>query len=522
MKRIKGFQEFNALNEAGIFSRGAELLKKAGNWLMNLVRAEKGGEIPVRDKKYNPETKQFEQFKDANGNIAKAQSVVKVYLPEGDDGSSYNFRSGSISSLGESDDPSWKLAQKTQDPQITDVDANQLIEELSYHFENPETGRPLLIWGAPGIGKTSVVKSFGTKGMGVPVIEVILSLMEPTDVAGLPGAEKDADYDVKRSVNYLPMIWPLDNGDKEIKKEDGTIEKIPGKGGIIFLDEINRAHPSVQAAMLKVVLDREIASANYKVPSKWLILAAANRPEDEPGSMIKPMSLALANRFAQVNFISDPVSWTKWARGRKEADLSDEVIAFVELMQDYFYVLPSGLVGGDVETTMGVTPRAWEYAAREYKERRDAQKSKGGDISAETTRLIFDKHVGKKVSSIITDFLETMKVWPINRIEKIFTDPNDETVKLPMSSNTGRVDLRKGYSIMYLASKYKNGQQLTKEEFINFITYLTDLNTGELAMSALNMAKRTHPEIKNYLGDTSLEQYVTPFVNRYKSLMKEI
>jgi len=91
-----------------------------------------------------------------------------------------------------------------------------------------------------------------------------------------------------------------------------------------------------------------------------------------------------------------------------------------------------------------------------------------------------------------------------------------------MSSNTGRVDLRKGYSIMYLASKYKNGQQLTKDEFTNFITYLTDLNTGELAMSALNMAKRTHPEIKNYLGDTSLEQYVTPFVNRYRSLMKEI
>lgn len=515
MKRIKGFQEFNRINEAGIFSRGAELLKKAGNWLMNLVRAEKEGEIPVRDKKYNPETERFEP-------IEKPQSVVKVHLPEGDAGSSYKFKSGTISGIKESDDPSWKTAQKTQDPQITDVDATQLKEELEYHFANPETGRPLLIWGAPGIGKTSVVKNFGLKDIGVPVIEVILSLMEPTDVAGLPGAEKDVDFDVKRSVNYLPMIWPLDNGDKEIVREDGTKEKIPGKGGIIFLDEINRAHPSVQAAMLKVVLDREIASANYKIPSKWLILAAANRPEDEPGAMIRPMSFALANRFAQVNFISDPLTWTKWARGRKEADLSDEVVAFVELMQDYFYVLPGGLVSGDIETTMGVTPRAWEYAAREYKERRDSQKAKGGDISAETTRLIFDKHVGKKVSSVITDFLETMKVWPIDRIEKIFTDPDNDNAKLPMSSNTGKIDLRKGYSIMYLASKYKAGQQLTKDEFVNFIKYLTDLNSGEIAMSALNMAKRTHPEIKNYLGDVSLEQYVTPFVTRYRSLMKEI
>jgi MoxR-like ATPase len=514
MKKIKGFKEFHSVNEAGIFSKGKELLKKAGSWLMNLVKAEKDGEIPVRDKKYNPETGNFEQ-------IESPQRVVRVHLPEGNTGS-YNFKSGSFSSVTEADEPSWKTAQKTQDVQITDVDANQLMEELGYHFANPETGRPLLIWGAPGIGKTSVVKNFGLKNMGVPVIEVILSLMEPTDVAGLPGAERDVKFqDVKRSVNYLPMIWPMDNGDKEVVGEDGTKKIIPGKGGIIFLDEINRAHPSVQAAMLKVVLDREIASANYKIPSKWLILAAANRPEDEPGAMIKPMSFALANRFAQVNFISDPVTWTKWARGREQKDLSDEVVSFVELMQEYFYVLPSGLVSDDTDTTMGVTPRAWEYAAREYKERRDAQKAKGEEISQETTRLIFDKHVGKKVSSVITDFLETMKVWPVDRIEKIFTDPEDATVQLPTNSS-GKIDLRKAYSVMYLASKYKSGQQLTKEEFSNFIKYLTNLNSGEIAMSALNMAKRNHPEIKNYLGDVSLEQYVTPFVTRYRSLMKEI
>jgi len=515
MKRIQGFKEFSQIYEAGLFSKGLDLFKKAGNWLMNLVKAEKSGEIPVRSKKYNPDTDSYEQ-------IEKPQSVVKVHMPEGGTSGNYNFRSGTLKTVQESDDPSWKIAQKTQDPQITDVDATQLTEELSYHFENPETGRPLLIWGAPGIGKTSVVKSFGTKTMGVPVIEVILSLMEPTDVAGLPGAEADKKYsDVKRSVNFLPMIWPLDNGDIETTDENGKKTIIPGKGGIIFLDEINRAHPAVQAAMLKVVLDREIASANYKIPSKWLILAAANRPEDEPGSMIKPMSFALANRFAQVNFISDPVTWTKWARGRKEADLSDEVVAFIELMQDYYYVLPGGLVGQDLETTMGVTPRAWEYAAREYKERRDKEKAKGGDISKETTELIFNKHVGKKVSSVITDFLETLKIWPIERIAKIFTDPTDPTLELPNNAS-GKYDLRKAYAVMYLASKYKTGETLSKEEFSNFIQYLTNLNAGEIAMSALNMTKRNHPEFKNYLGDTSLEQYVTPFVTKYRGFMKEV
>ena len=514
MKRIQKFNEFNRINEANLLSKGMNLIKKAGNWLSNLVAAQKSGEIPVRDKKYNPETKSFEK-------VENAQPFVKINLPEGYEESGYKFRT-KADEMKESEEPSWKTAQRTQDPQIIDVDAAQLREELEYHFQNPESGRPLLIWGAPGIGKTSVVKSFGLKEMGVPVIEVILSLMEPTDVAGLPGAEADKKYgDVKRSVNFLPMIWPLDNGDKEIEDENGKKVKIPGKGGIIFLDEINRAHPSVQAAMLKVVLDREIAGANYKIPDKWLILAAANRPEDEPGALIKPMSIALANRFAQVNFISDPTSWTKWAKGKKEQDLSEDVIAFIELMQQYFYLLPSNLVGGDVDTTMGVTPRAWEYAAREYKTRKEQAEAKGGTISAETTKLIFDKHVGKKVSSVITDFLETTKYWPIDRISKIFTDPTDATVQLPMSSS-GKYDLKKAYAVIYLASKYKSGETLTKEEFTNFIKYLTDLDAGELAMSGLNMAKRNHPEIKNYLGDTSLEAYVTPFVTKYKGFMKEI
>jgi hypothetical protein len=57
-----------------------------------------------------------------------------------------------------------------------------------------------------------------------------------------------------------------------------------------------------------------------------------------------------------------------------------------------------------------------------------------------------------------------------------------------------------------MISKYNSGQQLSKDEFTNFITYLTNLDSGEIAMSGLNMIKRTHPEVKNYLGDTSLEQ----------------
>ena len=412
-------------------------------------------------------------------------------------------------------DPVWKIAQKTQDPEIDDFTPKELIDELEYHFRNPESGRPLLIWGAPGIGKTSIVKSFGLENKEVPVIEVILSLMEPTDVVGLPGILPDEkNPEIKRSVNYLPKIWPIDNGDKEIIDENGKRISVEGKGGIIFLDEINRAHPSVQAAMLKVIFDREIAGANYKIPSKWLIVAAANRQEDEPGGSIKPMSFALANRFAQVNLISDPSSWVEWARNK---NLDEDVVSFVELMQEYFYMTPDSI--STIDTTMGVTPRSWDYAAREYQERKNI----AGEIELTKKEIskIFNKHLGKKISSIITDFIETTKVWPAERISKIFEDPKNPDLSLPVLES-GNYDLRKSYAVMYMISKYKNGDIISEEEFINLIKYLTDLNSGEISMSGLNLIKKVHPEVKNYLGDVTLEKYVTPFVSKYKSFMRDI
>lgn len=395
-------------------------------------------------------------------------------------------------------DPIWKIAQKTQDPEIDDFSPNELILELEYHLRNPEFGRPLLIWGAPGIGKTSIVKSFGLEDKGIPVIEIILSLMEPTDVVGLPGIEQDTkNIGIKRSINYLPKIWPTDND----------------TGGIIFLDEINRAHPSVQAAMLKVIFDREIAGANYKIPDKWLIVAAANRQEDEPGGSIKPMSFALANRFAQINLISDPSGWIAWARDKK---LEEDVVSFVELMQEYFYITPESI--SSIDTTMGVTPRSWDYAAREYGERKKFAGEKG--LNEREINKIFNKHVGKKISSIITDFIETTKIWPIERISKIFENPKDSNISLPVL-DSGNYDLRKSYAVMYMTSKYKNGNELSEDEFANFIEYLINLNSGEIAMSGLNLLKRTHPEIKKYLCDVSMEKCVTPFISKYRDFMKE-
>ena len=61
------------------------------------------------------------------------------------------------------------------------------------------------------------------------------------------------------------MIWPLDNGDIETTDETGKKTIIPGKGGIIFLDEINRAHPAVQAAMPPVQVPNPLVQRQDRI-----------------------------------------------------------------------------------------------------------------------------------------------------------------------------------------------------------------------------------------------------------------
>ncbi|HSH58281.1 MAG TPA: AAA family ATPase, partial [Acidimicrobiales bacterium] len=47
------------------------------------------------------------------------------------------------------------------------------------------TRSPVLLWGAPGTGKTSAVRSLAL-GLSLPCEAVVASIHEPTDFSGLP------------------------------------------------------------------------------------------------------------------------------------------------------------------------------------------------------------------------------------------------------------------------------------------------------------------------------------------------
>lgn len=185
---------------------------------------------------------------------------------------------------------------------------------------------PAFIWGAPGIGKSSIVRAIAA-ARSLPVVDLRASLLDPTDLRGIPSIENG------RAVWCPPAFLP-------------TAQDQPG---VLFLDEINAAPPLVQASLYQLVLDRRVGE--YELPLGWWIVAAGNRAQDR--AVTFRMSSALANRFVHLELQPDVEDWRDWAIAQR---LEPLVVSFIGLR-------PQLLSEEPADTAAYPTPRSWEMAS---------------------------------------------------------------------------------------------------------------------------------------------------------------
>ena len=142
---------------------------------------------------------------------------------------------------------------------------------------------PVVLWGAPGTGKTSVVRALADSA-GLPCETVIASIREPSDFAGLPVVHRDGGA---ATVELAPPRWA---------------QRLVAHGsGLLFFDEISTAPPAVQAALLRVVLERTVG--DLALPDEVAVVAAANPPEQAADGW--DLSAPLANRFCHLDWPVD-------------------------------------------------------------------------------------------------------------------------------------------------------------------------------------------------------------------------
>lgn len=141
---------------------------------------------------------------------------------------------------------------------------------------------PLLIWGDPGIGKTSIVSQYAQQ-TGQHIEVIIGSLYEPPDIGGNVYLKDSQKYGKVQS-HSVPewVVRIMESHDK-------------GISSIVFFDEISTCLPEVQATMLRVINERRVA--DIILPPDTTFIAAANFPNASAGFFMSP---ALANRFIHV------------------------------------------------------------------------------------------------------------------------------------------------------------------------------------------------------------------------------
>ena len=219
-------------------------------------------------------------------------------------------------------------------------DAQEILQHhLECLWDDPSNAGeipPLMLWGPPGIGKSTIIREL-TEELDIGFIDVRLAQREPVDIRGLPVPRDD-----REGVDWIiASEWPRES------QEDFKPR------GIILFDEITAADPSLQVAAYELILDRRLGKL-YDVPEGWYIVAAGNRTKD--GAVARAMSSALANRFCHLELRSDADSWVDW--GWKNG-IHPSVLGFIRFRPDLLFNM-----SGDRERGWP-SPRTWARVSRE-------------------------------------------------------------------------------------------------------------------------------------------------------------
>ena len=193
-----------------------------------------------------------------------------------------------------------------------------------------KVNRPVFMWGPPGIGKSDIIHQIGEE-QGREVIDVRLSLWEPTDIKGIPYYNPDS-----QTMTWAPPI---------------ELPSDPESTAILFLDELNSAAPATQAAAYQLILNRRVGT--YQLPKGVSIVAAGNRESDK--GVTYRMPAPLANRFLHLEVKSNFDDWQEWAVKNK---IHEQVIGYVGFAkQDLYDFDPRS------SSRAFATPRSWSFVS---------------------------------------------------------------------------------------------------------------------------------------------------------------
>jgi hypothetical protein len=204
-----------------------------------------------------------------------------------------------------------------------------IFAEERPHPEDPS----VMLWGPPGVGKTSIVEQLVTN-LGYGLFEWRLGSMTILDLIGLPFIDKERHL---TDWGRTPLVPPADSS----------------ASCVLFVDEITTAVPAIQAQAYQVFRERRVGP--HKLPSNCFTLAAGNRQSDR--GVFYAMPKALVNRFRHYEIVPDVDDWLAW--NMQQAHMVPEVHAYLRANPHHLFMMDL-----DTQPLPFPSPRSWTYACR--------------------------------------------------------------------------------------------------------------------------------------------------------------
>lgn len=307
------------------------------------------------------------------------------------------------------------------------------------------SNKPVLLQGAPGVGKSEVVDAVADAikhrlVVSHPVVE------GPTDVKGLPWPGKDGE-----SARFLPY---------------GILAEVLASTEPVlwFLDDLGQAPEAVQAAYMQLLLTRRVGE--HVLPPHVKMIAATNGRQHRAG--VRGILEPVKSRFVTIiEVIPEIEGWADWA---VEHDVPSALIGFLKFRPDLLLAFETenrGLLASP-------NPRAWSHASELLK--------LFGEGDTEVLTELISGAVGPEAATELMGYLSIMEDLP------------DVEYAL---SHASTFDLPKNLSVSYaFASALAfHANYATLPRVITILTRLADAGQGDAAAFCLNRALKLEPTL---------------------------
>ena len=225
--------------------------------------------------------------------------------------------------------------------EIKDSIEAYLLKDAYGEYEIPVMRqRPIFLLGAPGIGKTQIMKQVARE-CGIGLVAYTITHHTRQSAIGLPLISKNEYGGKAYSVTEYTMSEIIASVYKKIE-ETGLSE------GILFIDEINCVSETLAPAMLQFLQYKTFG--NHEVPKGWVIVAAGNPPEYNKS--VREFDVVTLDRIKRVDVEPDLAVWKEYAYAE---NIHPAIISYLSIKGQNFCQIET-----TVDGKLFATPRGWE------------------------------------------------------------------------------------------------------------------------------------------------------------------